>query len=323
LKKIPSFQVLIYSACLIFFSNCADNDSNQLKYGDAHTHLTTYGEAALDSLYKYGIKVVRDCGGNIHLLKKWREAIAGGERRGPEIYFAGPMLDGRRDDNDPDMRVAVFTPDQAKNAVDSLAGLGVDFIKTHAALTADCYFAILGEARKKNIKVVSHMPGSVPVWAAADSGLSCVEHAAESILTAPISAGLIKSSGDSAVFAAMDWWHSAQGDSVIQHLGRLKIYYTPTLFAYKLWCYQGKDQPEIDSRLKVFSFLKQVTLRLYKAGVIILAGTDLYDTSWQHETPGLSLFKEMRVLEEAGLTKQAAIDAATVNLQNWLDSCRR
>ena len=45
---------------------------------DAHTHLTYWGEDALDSLTKYGIVGVRDLGGDPVLLRKWRDEIARG-----------------------------------------------------------------------------------------------------------------------------------------------------------------------------------------------------------------------------------------------------
>lgn len=318
LKHRILYCLMLNSMVILFLTSCQgkNSDSRKLDYGDAHTHLTSYGESAIDSLYKYGIKTVRDCGGNINLLRKWRAEIESGQRKGPKIYYAGPIVDGREE---PNMRIGVYTVEQAKQVVDSLKALGVDFIKTHAAISPECYFAVLREARIKNLKVVSHMSARIPVWMAADSGLSCVEHAAESFLSAPIAAGYIKTTGDTAIFDAINWWRSAAGDSIINHLGKLKIYFTPTLYSYQLWALQATKPEDKEGRLKVLEFLKEITYKLHKAGVIILAGTDLYDTTWQHETPGKSLFSEIKLIEEAGLTKQEAINAATINLQKWLE----
>jgi hypothetical protein len=303
---------------ILYLISCQNKDSRsqELVYGDAHTHLTSYGESAMDSLYKYGIKIIRDCGGDLSLLKKWRNEIKSGKRKGPKIYFSGPIIDGREE---ADMRLGVYTVRQAEQAVDSLKTLGVDFIKTHTAISPECYFAILREASIKNLKVVSHMSARIPVWVAADSGVSCVEHAAESFISAPLAAGYIKTTGDTAIFDAIDWWRSAAGDSIINHLGKLKIYFTPTLYAYQVWALQGTSPEEKEGRLKVLEFLKEITNKLHKAGVIILAGTDLYDTTWQHEIPGKSLFSEIKMLEEAGLTEQEANKAATINLRAWIE----
>lgn len=303
---------------VLFLTGCQNrNDkSERLNYGDAHTHLTSYGEAAIDSLYKYGITTVRDCGGDLALLKKWKNEIDNGRRKGPKIYFAGPMVDGR---DEPNMRIGVYTVEQAKQAVDSLALLGVDFIKTHASISPECYFAVLREAKVKQLKVVSHLPQNIAVWIAADSGLSCVEHAAESFLPAPVAGGFVKSTGDSAIFEAIAWWRSAKGDSIIDHLGKLKLFFTPTLYSYKVWALQGRSKEEREDRLKVLEFLKEITFKLHKAGVTILAGTDLYDTTWQNETPGKSLFQEMELIEQSGLIKKEAINSATINLQAWIE----
>jgi hypothetical protein len=303
--------------CSSFLSACISykngtNKSLQLNYADAHTHLTIYGEAAIDSLNAYGITTVRDCGGDITLLKKWRDEINSGKRKGPKIYFAGPMIDGR---SEYPIRIGVYTIEQARLAVDSLAFLGVDFIKTHTNISPECYFAVLREAKAKNLKVVSHLPHKVPVWVAADSGVNCVEHAAESILASPINAGYAKT-----IDEAIAWWRSSKGDSIITQLGKLKIYFTPTLIAYKTFALNGTSQQEIDSRFKVLEFLKEITFKLNKAGVIILAGSDFAKpppSPWQ-EIPGKSLFQEIEMLEQAGLTKQEAINAATNNLQSWL-----
>jgi hypothetical protein len=293
--------------------------SHRLRLSDAHVHLTFYGESAFDSLNKYGVTLVRDCGGDINLLKRWRKEIEVGTRKGPEIIFSGPMIDGRKDLNNPYVRIAVYTSGQAKDAVDSLKALGVDFIKTHTSISPECYFAVLKEARIQNLKVVSHMSLRVPVWIAADSGVNCIEHAAESFIPSPMAAGFVKTSGDTAINDAIDWWRSSAGDSVINHLGRLKIYFTPTLTSYRTFALNGESQDEIDGRLKVLTFLQELTFRLNKAGVIILAGSDLSKpppSVWS-EIPGKSILQEIELLEQAGLTKKEALAAASINLETW------
>ncbi|HEU4562634.1 MAG TPA: hypothetical protein VFS20_32695, partial [Longimicrobium sp.] len=112
---------------------------------DAHAHLSWYGQAALDSLAAHGVAGVRDCGGDAVELARWRDQIARGERRGPRIYFSGPVLDGPKPE--PRHRVTVTTPEQARRAVDSLAALGVDFIKTHNAIPPAAFFEVIRHAR--------------------------------------------------------------------------------------------------------------------------------------------------------------------------------
>src|SRR5678815_3169112 len=132
---------------------------------DAHTHLTYWGEDALDSLAAYGVVGVRDCGGDPVLLKKWRDEIARGARRGPRPDSAN--------------RLIVRTPDDARRAVDSLAALHVDFVKTHVGIPPAAYYAVLRAARAHHLLVASHLPDGVPAWSAADSGAASIEHIVE------------------------------------------------------------------------------------------------------------------------------------------------
>ena len=60
--------------------------------------------------------------------------------------------------------------------VDSLAGLNVDVIKVHSMTPRAAYFAILDEAKKKGIPVVGHVPDSVSIQEAIDSGQRTIEH---------------------------------------------------------------------------------------------------------------------------------------------------
>lgn len=276
---------------------------------DAHTHISWWGEDALDSLTKYGIVGVRDCGGDLQQLRRLRDAIAAGTRKGPRIYFAGPQIDGPKDNDS--LRLTVRTPEEATHAVDSLAALGVDFIKTHSALSRPAYFAVLREAKRKGLKVASHLPAGVPAWEAADSGANSIEHAAESLLMSPIAAGYAQD-----LDGAMAWWRSAAGDSAIAHLARTGVAVTPTLFAYSAFVDDAKNHADSVGRREVLLFQEQLTLRLHRAGVLIMAGSDFATRDWIH--PGSSLLGEIQLLQTAGLSAAEARAAASTNVELWL-----
>ena len=278
---------------------------------DAHVHLTYWGEDALDSLSKYGIVGVRDAGGDPVLLKRWRNEIASGARRGPRIYFAGPHINGPRDDST--NRIIVRTAADGARAVDSLAALGVDFIKTHTRVPPVAYFAVLRQARVRGLKVMSHLPAGIPAWVAADSGVSDIEHMVESILVSPMSAGYAKTLEE-----AMDWWLSPAGDTMITHLARTHVVVTPTLAGYLTFVQMARNQEEWDGRMRVYNVQKELTRRFHKAGIIILAGSDFADRD-KGVIPGLSLLQEMRVLAEVGLTPDEVRRAAGANIIAWLE----
>jgi imidazolonepropionase-like amidohydrolase len=278
---------------------------------DAHSHLSWYGEPALDSLLKYGVVGVRDVGGDAIQLRTWRDQIARGERKGPRIYFAGPVIDGPK--KNPRFRAIVQTPAEGRRAVDSLADLGVDFIKTHNGLKPDVYFAVIREAHARNLKVASHLPKGIPAWVAVDSGVESIEHAGESMLASPIYAGYAKDVDEAKV-----WWSSAAGDSMIARLGHQHMVFVPTLVTYRAVALSEPAGPSRDAWLSTFRFLVELTGRMYRAGVVILAGTD-YSTPDFSVVPGRSVHEEIELLESAGLPHDAAMDAASLNIVRWLE----
>lgn len=277
---------------------------------DAHTHLTYWGEDALDSLTKYGIVGVRDLGGNAELLRKWRDEIARGVRRGPRIYFSGPHINGPRPDSTD--RLIVRTPNDTRRAVDSLAALGVDFIKTHVQIPPDAYFAVLRQARVRHLKVASHTGEEIPVWQAADSGAASIEHMSDAIFPSPMYAGYVKTLGEAA-----KWWFSPAGDTMIAHMARTGVAIDPTLYAYVPWISEGATQESRDGRRRVYEFHIELTRRFHKAGVTILAGSDFADRNYDVD-PGRSLHQEMAELAKAGLSPKEVRAAASTNIINWL-----
>lgn len=288
---------------------CAPSATPVAGLWDAHTHLSWWGEDALDSLARYGIVAVRDCGGDALQLRRWRDQIAAGTRQGPRIYFAGPQIDGPKATGS--LRLIVRTPEDAIHAVDSLAALGVDFLKTHSPVPRPAYFAVLREAKVKGLKVASHLPNGVPAWDAADSGASSLAHAADSMLMSPIYAGYVTDLDE-----AMAWWRSPAGDSAIAHLARTGVAVTPTLFAYAAFVADAKNHEDSVGRREVLRFQEELTHRLHRAGVPILAGSDFATRDWL--TPGSSLLGELRLLEKAGLSRAQARAAASTNIRRWL-----
>lgn len=277
---------------------------------DAHTHLSYAGEGALDSLAAHGITAVRDCGGDLAELARWRAEVAAGRRRGPRLYLAGPALDGPKPGAR--YRVTVRTPEEAERVVDSLATLGVDFIKTHNAIPPDAFFAVLRRARLRHLRVAAHLPRGVPAWVAADSGVGSIEHMAESMLASPVYAGVA-----SDTYAAVRWWRSPAGDSMILHLARTGVTVTPTLVHYRATI-DGASTPELrEARRALLPELFALTRRLHAAGVPLLAGSD-FTSQDAGEVPGASLEEELALLERAGLTRaEARAAGGAAALERW------
>jgi imidazolonepropionase-like amidohydrolase len=147
---------------------------------DMHIHLTGSGEPdgsrqfILPLLIANGITTVRDMGGYLDGLKKLRHEIESGERLGPQIFFAGPYLDGNPPSFQPS--IVVQNAPEAQAAVHQLKADGADFIKVQSRLQPVAYFAIATAAQKEGIRFVGHVPDSISPFAASEAGQSSIEH---------------------------------------------------------------------------------------------------------------------------------------------------
>lgn len=310
---------------------------------DAHAHLGSAGPAALTAYVAHGVTSVRDLGGPLDRLVEWRRRIENGELVGPRLFVAGPNIEGawwldavtalfRRDSalgaypfvkNSPRMRLA--DAGDANRVVDSLAKLGVDYIKFRN-LRADEFRAVAGAARRHRLPLMGHAPARVTLAEAADSGVVSVEH----IETVMIRIRGADSAARHAQFAAL----ARAGTAITATLVTDQAYrQTPDSVAYAAIAdTRGSDDPRrrlVSTELRdawkfgldtkrfegpndwVAARRRQVAdLRLAdRAGVPILVGTDL-GVSLVY--PGSSVHEEMQLLVDAGgLTPHEALRGAT------------
>jgi imidazolonepropionase-like amidohydrolase len=147
---------------------------------DFHLHLTGAGEPTgsreffIPLLLANGITTVRDMGGYLQSLLPLRREIRSGKRLGPEIFFAGPYLDGDPPSFQPSLVVTNAT--QANEDVQSLVSQGVDFVKVQSILSRIAYFAIADAANRQHISFVGHVPDRVTAAEASEAGQKSIEH---------------------------------------------------------------------------------------------------------------------------------------------------
>ncbi len=147
---------------------------------DSHLHLTGADEPNgsreffLPLLLANGITTVRDMGGYLESLIPLRHDIRRGDRLGPQIFFAGPYLDGAPPSFQPSIVVTNAT--EASEDVHTLVQQGVDFIKVQSILSRDAYFAIAQAAHREHITFVGHVPDQVTAAEASDAGQKSIEH---------------------------------------------------------------------------------------------------------------------------------------------------
>ena len=147
---------------------------------DMHVHLTGSGEPSgsrqfiLPLLLANGITTVRDMGGYLESLIPLRHDIYDGKRLGPQIFFAGPYLDGSPPSFQPSL--VVTNSVEASEDVHTLVARGVDFIKVQSILNRDPYFAIAAVCKREHITFVGHVPDRVTAAEASDAGQKSIEH---------------------------------------------------------------------------------------------------------------------------------------------------
>jgi imidazolonepropionase-like amidohydrolase len=277
---------------------------------DMHGHLTDATEDAFPLLVMNGVTGVRDMGGDLVQLDRWRSEIDTGLRVGPHIVRAGPFVDGPKEGVT--NRLTVRTPEEARRAVHDLKAKGVDFIKVHNALAPENFFALMDEAKKEHISVAVHLPKDVSSAEASDAGVASLEH----VETLYENALWRKGATAKTVEQGVDEILGSTGQELFQRFVKNGTWYVPTLVAYErgfvLW---SNDPESLQPRLKIHEKNIEVIRKMHKAGVQIMAGTDFSD--WAI-VPGIDLHNELALLVEAGFTPMEALQAATLNPATFL-----
>jgi len=277
---------------------------------DMHGHLTDATEEAFPLLIMNGVTGVRDMGGDLAQIDRWRSEINKGVRVGPHIIRAGPFVDGPKEGVS--NRLIVRTPGEARQAVHDLKAQGVDFIKVHNALPPEAFFALMDEARKEHIPVAVHLPNGVSSAEASDAGAATLEH----IETINESALWRKGATAKTVEQAVNENLGPTGKELFQRFVKNGTWYVPTLVAYERGFVLWSDDPEsLKPRMDVHEKQIELVRMMHKAGVPIMAGSDFSDWAL---VPGVDLHNELALLVEAGFSPMEALQAATLNPAKFL-----
>jgi imidazolonepropionase-like amidohydrolase len=141
---------------------------------DMHVHIWET-DRAFPMLVANGVLGVRNMGGHLDELKRWRAQVVSGELLGPHLVISGPLVDGLNPAH-PDHAVVVHDPAGGRAIVDSLKQSGVDFINVFDNLTSEEYYAIVDESRKVGLPFAGHLPQGVWASDASTAGQLSIEH---------------------------------------------------------------------------------------------------------------------------------------------------
>jgi imidazolonepropionase-like amidohydrolase len=289
-----------------------------------------------------GITGVRDMGGDLEPLKKWRARAASGDLLAPRMVIAGPMLDGPV----PQFPSSAPVKDAAdgRKIVDELKNDGVDFIKIQSYIPRDGYFAAAEEANRIGIVFAGHVPDAVRAVEASNAGQKSIEHLTgvfegcstveAELMAKPRGPGRgrflatydpEKAKSLIALFVKNQTWqvptlYWEHGQWLIEQTNSgVDPYakYAPPAWRERTWPMFTRDtmksystDPVAEREAFVKAELKMVG-EMHRAGVPILAGTDT--AAGVRVYPGFSLHDELELLAQAGLNNMATLQTATRN----------
>ena len=296
---------------------------------DMHVHLGFARASAFPAFVANGVTAVRDLGGELAEIDRWRTEIATGTRVGPLIVRVGPMLVGQ---NPLRFQLLIETPEQGRGTVRRLHAEGVDQIKVKS-MPRDVYFAVMAEAQALGLSVTGHVPTVTTPEEVSDAGQS-VEHV-NTLFDGTFQAAR---RGQPFVAEVALWRAGDEARALFQRFVRNGTYVDATLVPYERltnrlvaglpdpdWQYtaasaraeaekqMGRVRYDAGSQPRVsdpdLRELQAVTRMMHDAGVKLLAGTDVSFVN----APGFSLHDELELLVDAGLPPAAALRAATSN----------
>ena len=297
---------------------------------DMHVHLTKAGENTLPLFVANGVTSVRDMGGDYVKLLKWRKEAADGTRLSPRIKTPGALLESaanvarmkREGTVEPvdKFRIGIATPEEARKAVDLMASLGVDFIKFRTVASGEAYQAIADESKARHLMFVGHQ-FSTPE-AMINAGQKSIEHYVyPPIITSPKHAEIYQKMAEGGVYIVPTMVVAdksllisyAEAKTIVEDPKGNVDFRRKYLSGYLIedWKEQleEKKQPSPFNLAKLKEVLIKDLQEMHKAGVRIMAGTDVATLLIY---PGYSLHDELQLLVKyVGLTPLEAIISAT------------
>jgi imidazolonepropionase-like amidohydrolase len=271
---------------------------------DMHAHVAAdegSPEEALGDYLRHGVLAIRDMGGRAGEVLALKADVASGRRLGPTMFVVGPTLNGEASAN---FHRAVLDAGEARRAVADLAERGVDFIKIHRRTSREAFYGVRDQARAQRLLFGGHVPLAIDWIEAANAGMRTFEHV-QTIIENELEPGV---EPVRATFEALDRLEGRRGDEIFAAMARNGTFWTPTLIYYESsWAGDSAERRALKQR--AYARMRPLVGRAFRAGVPILAGTDLL------ERRGQGLLDELERLVAAGLSPRQALAAATTNAQ--------
>jgi imidazolonepropionase-like amidohydrolase len=275
-----------------------------------------------------GATTVRDCGNEFEFITAVRDAISQGKGLGPRMLLAG-IVDGS---GPLQLGVArVDTPEQGLEWVKRYHDAEFQQIKIYSSVKLEELKIIADEAHRLGMTVTGHVPQGLTAYQTIEAGQDQINHVQYvlQIMHPPFAEKMDRAARMKAL-GEVDL-QSADALKAVDFLKSHKTVVDPTLTVFEFGTAStaklpasfepgvnkvpielrqalndvGPPTPAIEAEGKIVEKMIEITGMLHRAGVPIVAGTD-------QTVPGHSLYRELELYVQAGLTPMEAIQSATI-----------
>jgi hypothetical protein len=307
---------------------------------DAHVHLVhvlnacqVTGDEVLPLFVAAGVTSVRDIGDEIvaeTLVARFAEAFP---ERSPRVFRCSPLID-----RDPpfhrDIGRALTDAARVPEFIDEMAGWGVTSLKLYVGTPREIGRAVIAEGHRRGLKVAGHL-GAYAAQDAVVDGIDALEHiwSVFNYIIPPEETAR----ADHRSTLDLD---NPRARALIGALAERRTFVDPTLVVFRNMILlndqaaysQHPDNAVVPARLVrhwnaykasanlqagtlasrrgEFAKYQELTGKLHRAGVPLLAGTDAPEP---FVPPGFSMHQELELLVASGLSPAEAIRCATLH----------
>jgi hypothetical protein len=318
--------------------------------GLADMHVHTWSDSELTMFIAAGVTTVRNMYGSDQQLA-WRAQIARGERLGPTIVTAGPLIDG-----DPPVwpgSAKLTDPADADQLVAEHKAAGYDFLKPYSRLSRPAYEALAAAGQRAGMVLAGHVPTAVGLGGVLAAKQRSIEHLDGWLLAlVPDGVTLPEGSSTAKLRAALPVLDAARLPGLIAQAIAAGTWNCPTLSVLDRvarlddlaglrrgarWldlvapAVVAQWDPGNDFRFQSMAASDYATMReanvwrakvlaaLVAAGAPIIAGTD---TGNPYVIAGEGLHDELELMIAAGVPRARALRAATADAATYLGTPR-
>jgi imidazolonepropionase-like amidohydrolase len=292
---------------------------------DMHFHITwdSGNDTTLfNMLLRYGITGIRDMGGSLTILNKFKKEVQENSEAGPEIFGAGPIIDG----NPPvhkDFSLPVDSSTDLKHQLDSLKKNGADFIKTYSLIEKTELEKIASYSRSNHIPFAGHLSEYIEPEISIKLGQKSVEHLnrlddiwIKDKKRTNVIATLMRDNGTWLCPTIITYFlkvHMIDSSILNEHFEKyinaeLKKEWLGARLA-RIKKFSNKDQ--LTKQEELFKQQNDLLAFLYSKKIKLLARSDFAGMPFIY--PGIGLHQELELMVKAGVPIAEVLKSATIN----------